>query len=314
MISEKKIVSLIKSLCPLVGSVICGIGDDCAVIQENKNFLTLWTTDALVFGVHFDATYSATDIGHKLLAVNLSDIAAMGGKPLHALVSMGLPKNLDSRWIKNFYKGLNLLARPIHVSIVGGNLSQSPNLWLDLSLQGCVRKNHVKYRHGAKIGDLIYVTGPLGRATCGLHFPETKFVKYLRKPRPRVAEGIFLGSQKAVTSMIDISDGLVSDLNEILSSSSVGAEIGWNQIPVDPAMGRLISDRDMLERLVLAGGEDYELLFTVNTNLEKKFLVQAAQKGFNFYRIGKIQKKGLRIMNGKRKIRLQQTGFDHFKI
>jgi len=303
MVSE---FSLIKSISSKIGSVSnrvhTGIGDDCAVIPFDDKRYQLLTTDALVENVHFDLKYfSLEDVGYKSLAVNLSDIAAMGGIPRQALVSLGIPETLPENDVLKIYNGMLPLAQKFAVDIVGGNVSRSTQgLWISITLVGEVAKTHCKLRNGAHAGDHIYVTGSLGQAA--YHFgvePSTR----QKRPVPRLEVGQFLGSLSFVSAMMDISDGLSSDLAHLLEASRVpGAIIEKEKLGTAP-----IDD-------ILNGGEDYELLFTVPGPQKSDFEKCAKESGYNFYQIGILtDEKGLFLLQENRKTPIISKGYDHLK-
>ncbi|MBI4403390.1 MAG: thiamine-phosphate kinase [Deltaproteobacteria bacterium] len=269
---------LIEQIRQTVGKpskrVLMGIGDDCAVLHSPKARL-LATTDCLVEGVHFDFSYmSAFEVGFKALAVNLSDIAAMGGKPLYALVTIGLGKGAEQS-VRELYRGMSKIARDFSVDIVGGNVSRSPRqTFVDVSLIGQAGL-HTHFRKGAKKNDLIAVTGHLGASAVGLRLLKTMGRVALSRyptvsrahlmPSPRVIEGNALGRLSGVTSLIDISDGLAADLQHILAASNVGALIEQDALPIHLQTEKACSELDGCTALecALYGGEDYELLMTI---------------------------------------------------
>lgn len=250
-------IGLIESLAKSIRldkSVVKGVGDDTAVIRWTKDKYLLFTCDMLIEDVHFKLK-SATpfQIGWKALASSVSDIAAMGGVPRHALVSVGINPNLPRSFLDNLYKGLKAVAARFKINIVGGDTNKSEKLIIDVSLLGEVEKQNIVTRRGAKIGDVILVTGSLGGSIKGRHL---NFI-------PRLAEARSLVKGFKISSMIDISDGLVLDLGRILNASSVGARIYQNTIPVS-------KDADSPES-ALYDGEDFELLFTMSVKEAKRF-------------------------------------------
>lgn len=217
-----------------------GIGDDAALVH-NLSEKSLLTTDLLIEGVDFDfKTAAPNQVGHKALAVNLSDIAAMGGVPKFALIGLGVPKNEKLSRIDKFLDGILKIARRFDVDIVGGDLSKAPCWMISVTLIGTPGPRTVS-RSGARAGDLIYVTGSLGGSIAGKHLDFT----------PRVKEGQWLAGFGA-TSMIDLSDGLLQDLGHILTKSRLGARINLDSIPASGILNRALTD-----------GEDFELLFTI---------------------------------------------------
>ncbi len=275
-------------------SVICGIGDDAAVISYTKDKYLLFTTDMLIEGVHFrrqDATF--TQIGRKALAVNISDIAAMGGVPKYALVSTGLPKKLCMRAVDDIMRGIDTLAKEYGINIVGGDTVRADKIVLCVSLVGEVKKCNLTLRSGAKVDDLIFVTGGLGGSR---RLKQFNFI-------PRVKEAQEIIKKFRPTALIDTSDGLASDLQRIAELSKVGAVIFEQLIPV--SRGASLGD-------ALYEGEDFELLFTVPIDSVRKFY----KKGeFPITCIGKIveKRKGLAIIDKRTKISpLKQKEFRHF--
>ncbi len=275
-------------------SVICGVGDDAAVISYTKDKHLLFTTDMLVEGVHFrrkEATF--TQIGRKALAVNISDIAAMGGIPKYAVVSIGIPRELCLRAVDDISRGINTLAKEFGINIVGGDTVRANKIVLCVSLVGEVKVGNLTLRSEAKVGDLIFVTGSLGGTR---RLRQFNFI-------PRVKEAQEIIKKFRPTALIDISDGLASDLHQIAQASKVGAVVFEQLIPVS---------RGASLKSALYEGEDFELLFTVSLNSARRFYKQGQ---FPITCIGKIveRKKGLTIIDKKAKAAsLKQRGFQHF--
>lgn len=304
--------------------VICGIGDDCAVVSEKDGMFELITTDCLVESVHFDLKYfTAQEVGMKAMAVSLSDIAAMGGTPLYALVSLGIPEKFTAEWVLNFYEGAGKITREFNVSIIGGNTSRSTGtFWASLEILGEVSSDYCKFRSGALPGDGIYVTGPIGSSAMGLFLlkkdksTESVFVRSHKTPHPRIETGQFLGKSKGVSSLVDISDGLLADLEHILEQSSVGAHVYFEQIPREGDLENLAKKNNLpLSEIMLSGGEDYELLFTVKEESEKSFVNRTKTKGIDVFKIGTIadKKDGLKVFGKKGKeLVVKKKGYDHF--
>jgi thiamine-monophosphate kinase len=251
--------------------VLVGIGDDCAVLEPPNRGL-LATTDLLIEDIHFRRRYAtAGDIGWKALAVNLSDIAAMGGRPLWALVSLGLPDGVTGKDIEAFYAAMTTLGDIHATAVVGGDTCRSAAGWVVSVTALGEAPVRPKRRSGARPGDLIAVTGPLGRSAAGLALlergarePADLLVAHLR-PTPRVREGQALGQIEGVTAMIDVSDGLATDLQHIADESGVGARVWLDRVPVDSVTraAAAVLNTDMV-RWVTSGGEDYELLVTID--------------------------------------------------
>lgn len=318
--SEKKLVSFFQKIHDSRHpSVLFGIGDDAAVLQAKGKILA--TTDSLQEKIHFDWSYTTPFIlGRKSIAVNLSDIAAMGGKPLWALMSLAIPATEKLSRIVAFQRGVKSIARQFGVQIVGGDTDHSRQGWkITLSLLGQVK--HPVFRQGAKIGDAVWVTGFPGRSSLGLELLRRKmkkgapFIKAHLDPLPRIREGMALSQQKLAHSMIDISDGLALDLERICEASSLGAEISTAKLPF--ARGyRLLCEkihRNPLD-LILSGGEDYELLFTAAPQSEKKILNLFARLKTPVHCIGKMtQGKGVKFFSEeKHPLKLRKKGYSHF--
>lgn len=275
-------------------SVIRGIGDDAAVIAYTKEKYLLLTTDMLIEGVHFRRKGTTfAQIGRKSLAVNISDIAAMGGVPKYAVVSVGLPQTLHLRAVEEIVRGINTLAKEYAINIVGGDTVRSNKIVLSISLIGEVKKEDLTLRSGAKAGDLIFVTGSLGGSR---RLKQFNFI-------PRIKEAAEIIKRFKPTALIDISDGLVSDLQRIAEQSKVGAIIFEDLIPVS-AGASLAS--------ALYEGEDFELLFTIPLQFARRFY---KKRKFPITCIGKIveRKSGLTIINKRAKVSsLRPKGFQHF--
>lgn len=259
----------------LVKNGFTGIGDDCAVIPHNENEYLVVTTDMLVEEVHFlSDKISAYDLGFKSLAVNLSDIAAMGAKPTGSFLSIAFPKTQDTNWIEAFLKGYKALSAKEDTPLLGGDTTKSTgSIVLNVAVIGQVARNRIKYRSAAQSGDLICVSDNLGDSAGGLEFilndlPQDELAKQLLAqhyhPYPKINEGKFLGQFPEVHAMLDISDGISSDLNHILKASGARAELWLERIPLSEALQTKAKQYNWnLYELALAGGEDYSLLFTV---------------------------------------------------
>lgn len=311
--------------------VVKGIGDDCAVIKSTKiGWYNLFTTDLLVENTHFlRDSISPFDLGYKTLAVNLSDIASMGGIPLDAFISIALTDDVDLNYVEKLYDGIKTLAKNYDVNILGGDTSSSKkNIFINLALTGTVKKKNLLLRSDAAEGDHIYVNKCMGDSAGGLEiilkhkkYSNKNIKKYLldkhNRPIPSVFEGMWLGSTKKVNSMIDTSDGLLSDLGHILEESRVGAELNIDKIPVSREL-RIFTEetKSDLKKLLLTGGEDYALLFTVPASYSLKIENDYFKK-FNkgIFKIGVITKKtGIKLFENNRKIKVPlSTGYDHFK-
>ena len=277
-------------------SGILGIGDDAAVIPMSSKKYLLLTTDMLLEGVHFTLKMPAKGIGHKAIASSISDIAAMGGVGKHAVVSLGAPSSASWPVISQIYQGIRRTAEKFRVGIVGGDTVKSEKIIINVALLGEVRKNEVVYRKGARVGDQVFVTGPLGRSlSSGWHL---RFA-------PRIAEAQYLVKEHKPTAMIDISDGFVADLGHILNESRVGAIIEEGPIP---------KRENAYLKEALYDGEDFELLFTLSP-LRARELENRRKSKHRFYRVGEIVPEGkglqLKTSNGRLK-KLNIKGYTHF--
>ena len=256
-----------KPPLPKIGMVVTGIGDDCAVLRLPPNRDLLATTDFSLENVHFRrAWHPAQSVGHRCLARGLSDIAAMGGDPLAAFLSLALPAKLPQSWLDRFTRGLLKLAHESGISLAGGDTAQSRSgVLADIIVLGSVPKGTAVLRSGARPGDRIYVTGTLGAAAAALDLLVAKHKLTPRKfpkhffPQPRIHQGRVLRAKKLASSMIDISDGLSTDLSHICEESRVGAELWENSLP-RATIGKPANPVSL--RFALHGGDEYELLFT----------------------------------------------------
>ncbi len=259
---------------------ITGIGDDCAVIPQKGGMDTLVSTDMLVEGVHFLADDIApADLGWKSAAVNISDIAAMGGRPVSTYLSIALPRNVGQEWVMRFIEGYRSVSEMFGVPLLGGDTCSSPDrLCISVTVLGECAHGSAILRSGARPGDLICVTGSLGDSAAGLRVimeekPRTgaagRLVKSHYRPLPKVREGLALASSGTVTSMLDVSDGVGSDIRHIMEESGVGAEIHTDRLPLSEELLKACSlfGWDPVS-LALEGGEDYELLFTCRKGVE----------------------------------------------
>lgn len=315
-------------------SSVTGIGDDAAVFQTTAGKETVVTTDLLVEDIDFRrTTIPPYLLGHKALAVSLSDIAAMGARPRWSLISIGVPSDVwQTDFANRFYSGLFELANRYDVQLIGGDTSRTEEkIVIDSIVIGeCLTGKAVK-RSGASVGDQIFVTGSLGGAAAGLrlvergaHLAEQNLheddsqkvdhvlLRHLR-PEPRVGWGIVLGDERLATSLIDISDGLSSDLNHVCAASGVGALIDSSLLPIDSQVVELCGRRalDPLQ-LALHGGEDFELLFTVRPSDIAR--LPRRVDGTQITRIGEIRNnsEGVQIREGTRVWDLNPGGWKHF--
>ena len=312
---------------PAPGTVL-GIGDDTAVLDTGGPHLLLATVDIQVEDRHFSrATATPEQIGARAAAVNLSDIAAMGGWPSWALVSLGLPKDLDVAWVEGLYRGLNEQLGRFGAAVVGGNLSSADQIVIDLTLLGEVARDRLVRRDGAQPGDVILVTGDLGASgaglaalTAGLDSTDAYVAAVVarhRLPTPRLFAAQALAATGFVTAMIDLSDGLAGDLPHITDRSGVGAIVDAGALPVAPA-ARSIAGRLGLDPLALAlsGGEDFELLLTARPqSIEQLQRAAHDSEQLALTPVGEIvaASAGLSLRTGNILTPWARGGWDHFR-
>lgn len=318
-------------------SSLTGIGDDAAVINQNSELQTIVSQDLLIEDIDFRRAWMPLNrlgraLGHKSLAVSLSDIAAMGATPRYCLTSIGLPENVwRTKFIDEFYDSLLALARRHNTQLIGGDTSRSPDrIVIDCTVIGEIKHGRAVLRSTAKAGDIIFVSGELGGACSGLQLLENgkrlstgrtanpslltmdSFIKRQLTPTPRVALGSHLSQHNLATSMIDISDGLAADLHHLCQASDTGATIDESRLPIAHAIHQLKTTRPPAD-LALYGGEDYELLFTVApANLKK---LPREFDGVPITEIGVITatSEGIKLqMNGHTRP-LSARGFAHFQ-
>ena len=335
-----------SSLITHHSSLILGIGDDAAVIRHRVGFDTVITADLLVEGIDFRLDgfgISARDVGHKALAVSLSDIAAMGARPRFCLLSVGVPAELwHTNFLEEFYAGVRALAARHGVAIIGGDTSRTPErVVVDSIALGEVRRGRAVLRSGARPGDQIFVTGSLGGAAAGLKIlegravqapesrafqksssqnsssklsrAERRLVRRQMRPTPRVEWGAMLGERRLATAMIDLSDGLSSDLAHLCRESRVGAWVDATLLPLDPALKFATNDEDEALSLALDGGEDFELLFTVRPRDVSKLPDEI--DGVRATYVGEVtdERGKIKLVEGGEERALKPRGFEHFK-
>jgi thiamine-monophosphate kinase len=304
-----------------------GIGDDCALVQVPKNKSLAISCDTLVENVHFYPDMPAFDLGYKSLAVNLSDLAAMGAEPAWMTLALTLPQ-VNETWLKGFSEGLFEAANYYGVNLIGGDTTRGP-LSISITIHGLVPNDTALTRSGAKVGDWIYVTGTLGDSALGLallgdkqtalpvHTAPTHTAEHRQyligrhyHPTPRVLAGQAL--RGLASSAIDLSDGLMSDIGHILKASKVGAVIHVDNIPLSQALSLSVSQSDALS-YGLTGGEDYELLFTVPEAQRGALDTALLHAGVSFTQVGQISAGSeLKLMAKGVAFTPNFTGFEHF--
>jgi thiamine-monophosphate kinase len=284
-----------------------GIGDDCARVAVEAGMDLAVTTDLLIEGRHFPRGADARKLGHKALAVNLSDLAACGATPRWIMLAIALPA-ADEAWLAAFSAGLFALAERHEVDLVGGDTTRGP-LAIDITALGEVPAGEALSRAGAKPGDDIWVSGALGGAALALAHPGIESAESrLHEPEPRVALGAKL--RGFASAAIDVSDGLAGDLAHVLERSRVGAVVRYADIPKDPSFAT-VRDPDLERKCVLSGGDDYELLFTAPK--KHRSALGALAAGAPVSRIGEIVPGAeLRVLDERGTAVPHQGGFDHF--
>lgn len=293
--------------------VIAGIGDDAAVLSYDKRHYLLFTTDMLVEHDHFSMKYSTPEqIGMKAIEQNVSDIAAMGGLPKYAVISLALPINIDMEFADRLYEGINSKSKKYKISIVGGNITHSKEIVVNVAIIGFVEKKCLVLRCGAKEGDLIFCSGSAGASTAGLellrHNIRGKSIISHLEPKSRLELARKL-VKAGISSMIDVSDGVASETRHICDESRVGAVIYADKVPISK---NTRNDAKKVNKnpldLALYGGEDFELIFTAGKNKLNKL------KKYDVKVIGEIvnKKYGIKLAKDHKKLNLE-SGFDHFK-
>ncbi len=320
--------------------LVFGIGDDAAILREREGRETLVTVDLLVEGIDFKLEYAPPRLlGHKALAVSLSDIAAMGGAPAFSLLTLGVPKqpqisNLksDSFW-EEFFAGYFALAEEHSVTLIGGDLSSTPDhVTIDSIVIGHCQAGGAVRRSGAKVGDSIYLTGSIGASAAGLKLlldgarvneNENSLTQSALRahlsPEPRVALGQRIGERGLAHSMIDVSDGLAQDLLRICEESAAAAIVDFDSAPLANEVGLISKEPEMAFEFAVQGGEDFELLLTASGDDEVELFEIAARCGVRLSRIGEIisahqTRSRLLLCRGGEVKPLSIHGFDHFRI
>ena len=330
MPTEGDIISRIRGRARRGRRVLVGIGDDAAVVSFDPNSDLIACCDLVVEGVHFRAGWAAPNLlGHKALAVTLSDVAAMGGTARFAMISIALPPSTKSEFVDELFRGIIDLADRYEISIIGGDTSGSPGpLFLDTSVIGECARGRAVTRAGAQPGDIIYVTGDLGASALGLHLLEAghrldeepgdsdrrlALLKHLA-PEPRLKLGQAIGEAGLATAMIDISDGLSTDLWHILEESGCGAVIRASAIPIAGCVASLALEDSGIDALNLAlhGGEEYELLFTAPRESEPQLVELSTSYGLAITAIGEtLAGSGLRLEHANGVESVVPLGHEH---
>jgi thiamine-monophosphate kinase len=311
---EFEIIALFTRALPLAGrGVVVGPGDDAAVLRPAPGEDLVATVDAVVEGVHFDRRSTAADVGWKALAVNLSDLAAMGARPVAALVALALPPGVPVATLRGLARGLGACARRHRTPVVGGNVTRAGALSLTVTVLGAVPEGRAVLRSGARPGDLVAVTGTLGDAALGLRPGAAgPLLRRQRRPVPRLAAGLALAGR--VRAAIDVSDGLVQDLGHLCRASGVGARIGVVDLPVSAAYRRAVRRLADPWAPALAGGEDYELVVAIPPTLLADAQAAAARARTPLAVIGRfVRGAGVRVVGPRGEDIPPPPGHDHLR-
>jgi thiamine-monophosphate kinase len=333
-LSERELVARIRQqLAPAPDWLLLGIGDDAAVVEPLRNRVEVLSVDAIVEGIHFDRAFVPPEaIGHRALAVNLSDLAAMGAAPRLALLSMALPDALPVADFDAIAAGFAALAAQHSMHLVGGNLTRSPGpLIIDVTVVGTVKRRQALTRGGARPGDDLYVSGTIGAAAAGLALlrerstvenssaaesssAESCIQRYLR-PSPRVRTGVLMSRNRAAGACMDLSDGLADAAHQMADASGVGVAIDAALLPVDPAARAFFEARGRDAVLdALTGGDDYELLLAVRPRAHRRFAAAARHGDVPLTRVGRCtEARAVMLQAGGHEPRPLPQGYSHFR-
>jgi len=293
--------------------VVVGIGDDAAVLRPPRGEDLVATVDAVVEGVHFTRAFAPEDVGWKSLAVNLSDLAAMGARPLWALVALATPPGADAGRLARLGRGIAACARRHGVSVVGGNVTAADRLSLTVTVVGAVPRGRALLRSGGRPGDLLAVSGTLGDAALGIEAGAAASLRRRqRRPEPRLA----LGREAAgiARAAIDLSDGLLADLGHLCAASGVGARIEVERLPVSRAYRAATRGLSLPHEGALSGGEDYELLLAVPPGRLPALLAAARRSRTPLTVVGELERRpGVRVVKGGRRLVPRRLGHDHLR-
>ena len=313
---ETDIISALQaSIDQSSSEVIVPIGDDGSVIVMNSSKQLVTTTDAITVDVHYPKGIEAASIGHRCLAINLSDMAAMGASPKWASLVFSMP-NIEDKWVEDFIIGFSNLANKNNVDLIGGDTIRGPEFFA-VTLQGYVEQDQFINRSNAMKGDLIYITGHLGSAAYGLELiisnnqnDSGHFIHSFLYPSPRIKESILIA--KYASAMIDISDGFYCDLRKISSELNKGFKVDVLTLPIEPNLIEKTS-KDRAINLALTGGDDYELCFTVPEKHEKQFLNELTSEFDTLFTcVGKITDSQELLVAGNEGYALPESTFEHF--
>ena len=323
-LGERALIQRITARLKPADWIVIGPGDDAAAIEPERGQLDILTTDAQVEGVHFDRRFMPADaIGHRALAVNLSDVAAMGARPRAALLSLILPDTLDVDVVDGILDGMLRLADTHHVALIGGNISRSPGpLIVDVTALGAAARRRILTRGGARPGDGVYVTGTIGDGGVGLRSLQQDaspdFARSQQRflyPDPRVRAGMQLARNRAATACMDLSDGLADGVRQIADASHTGITLDADALPIAEDVRRWHDGegKDPAEAAI-ATGDDYELLFTVRPAHQGRLRgVQRLLGGLPITKIGVVTKEAELVVRYSGGARPLPGGFDHFR-
>jgi len=315
-LSENEVISRLRRYGRRSASIVRGIGDDGAVVDLRQGQYVL-VQDALVEHIHLEFAFASLyDVGKKAVYVNVSDVLSMGAKPLYFLVTIGVPERFSYRDVQALYKGMDRAAREFDLLLLGGDtVATKGDFFIDVSMVGRIIVKGYFGRNKAKRGDLIGVTGHLGESAYGLRLLQkgpaaqssNRYIKRYQSPRPPVDVWKELVKNDITDAMMDISDGLIIDLERMMTESKVGAHLYIDNIPMPTVL-----KKEGLQALALSGGEDYQLLFTFPRH--KASLVEKIRKrGFAISVIGEVvRQRRVRLFDGDREIRLSAKGYEHF--
>lgn len=297
-----------------------GVGDDCALLSPAQGCELAVSTDMLVEGRHFFPDAEPRQLGHKALAVNLSDLAAMGARPLACTLALSLPR-VDETWLQNFSEGFHALAKEAQCPLVGGDTTGgAPGVVLCITVMGQVRRHQALRRDAARVGDDIWVSGTLGAADIALRLAQGRLpadaarlkaaLPFLQCPTPRLRLGRYLAG--VAHAAIDISDGLLQDLGHILKASQCAADVWLDALPPNPVLQGL--PPEIRQDALLAGGDAYELCFTAHTRRREQIEILSRQLDLPLSRVGVVRRgQGLRVLDADgQEIPVTRRGFDHF--
>ncbi len=326
--SELDVIRQISSSAEIpYPGLVKGIGDDCAIIDPSHEEQLIVTTDMLVEDVHFNPLWHPPyELGRKSIAVNISDIAAMGGKPKYVFISLCLPDSTDKVWLQDWLGGVGSMIREHDCCLAGGDTVRGRNITINVTVIGTVSRDQALLRNSAGIGQSIFVSGQLGSAAAGLLLFQQTAAKDLREqpftapfkkwhlnPDPDLRCGMLLSESGLVTSMQDISDGIATDLAHICAASGIGAIIEESLLPHHPDLPRVAETLGCnLTELLVAGGEDYHLVFTVDRERDEELHELMKLHGLEVYRIGAtIEGTGVFLRSGAEMKEITYGGFEH---